>query len=86
MRVAHFVRLSFRMLSAICFDDRLYFQARKVDNVVINRHLAAESKPQDLPLAQEAPQGPFRVRHVLAELSCILVWHWCSGYPPSSFG
>jgi hypothetical protein len=74
------------MLPAIRFDDQLHFEARKVGNVVVNRHLAAKSKPEDLSLPQETPQDSFRVCHVPAELSRIVVWHWCGGYPPSSFG
>jgi hypothetical protein len=74
------------MLAAIDFDDQPRVQAGKVDNVVVDRYLPTEAKPIDLALAQEAPQGALRVRHIVAEAACVLVWHRRGGYPPSSFG
>jgi len=72
------------VLSPINLYNQACFKACKVDNVVVNRDLAAEAKPIDLPLTQQPPQGALRVRHVPAELTSVLVWHWCGGYPPSS--
>ena len=40
------------MLATINLDHQSGFQAGKVDNVVVNRHLPAKAKPIDLPLAQ----------------------------------
>ena len=74
------------MLTAICLNDQPCFQARKVSDVVIDRHLPAESKSADLPLPQETPQGTLRVCHVLAEIASVSVRHRCGGSPPSSFG
>jgi hypothetical protein len=59
------------MLAAIDFDDQPRVQAGKVDNVVVDQYLPTEAKPIDLALAQEAPQGALRVRHIVAEAAAF---------------
>ncbi len=52
IRIASLVRLRFEMLPAINLYDQARFKTGKVDNIVINRDLAAKAKAADLPLAQ----------------------------------
>jgi hypothetical protein len=52
VRVAGLIGSRLPMLSAVCLYDEPRFQAREVNDVVVDWNLSAESKPSDLPLPQ----------------------------------
>jgi len=45
-----------QMLTAIYLDDELRFHARKIGNVIADRHLSPKAIPRQLSIAQKAPQ------------------------------
>jgi hypothetical protein len=73
------------MLSTVDFDDQPSFEADEIDNVAIDRLLPSEPPASQPSIAQQAPQGTFRIRHALAELPCVLNRHPRGVSPSSSF-
>ena len=57
------------MLAAIGFDDEPRLVTNEIRDIRPNGHLAPEFRLRELPVAQDAPQPMFRVRHIVAEVS-----------------
>jgi hypothetical protein len=67
-RIAYFVALTVRMLAAIHFDHYARGEADEVEDIRSQRGLAAEMYAE-LMRTHPAPQFPFCIRHVVAELA-----------------
>ena len=55
------------VLTAINFHDQSFFEADKINDVVVDGRLATEASVVELPASQTIPQRAFRVRWVATQ-------------------
>src|SRR5690606_452437 len=69
-RRASYIAGAIRMLTAIEFDDQPAIGAKKIDNVMTDRHLSPKLKTEKGAVAQSHPETFFRFGLIDAQTAC----------------